>query len=116
MWRSSLVLAAGLWLGGCAAPPPTVLVPAFRDPAMSMQDAHGLIVPGTTTRAALLASLGLAPVVRFDSGWEVWIYREKEKNGKRSSQSVAGSPAELVILLDGSGVVKKSRIKPAYPS
>ena len=100
-----------LVLAGCAGPSagtnPQATMPAFRDPAMSIQSANASIAIGTSTRAEVLAALGPASVVKFDSGYEVWVYRGKSPN-------TATKPAELVILFAPSGVVKKTRIKPLY--
>ena len=78
---------------------------------MSMQSANEAITIGTSTRAEVLAALGPAIVVKFDSGYEVWAYRKKSP--ERSPEKAA-TPAELVILFAPSGVVKKTRIKPQY--
>ena len=100
-----------LGLAGCAGPSagskPHAGVPGFRDPAMSIQSAYAAIAIGTSTRAEVLMALGPAIVVKFDSGHEVWVYRDK-------SPEKAVTPAELVILFAPSGVVKKTRIKPQY--
>jgi len=111
MLRCMLIIAACLWLVGCTAPRPPAPLPPFRDPAMTLQGASQTILPGRTSRDELATSLGPATVVRFAGGFEVWIYSVKAT----ASQPPAGSPAELVVLLDPSGVVKKTRIKPVYP-
>ncbi len=99
-----------LWLAGCAgtsgmfnaevAPPP------FRDQRMSMLNASDAVVIGRSTQAEVVAALGPATVVRFDSGYEVWAYR-----GKTSKAAAPGE--EFVILFAPSGIVKKTRIRPA---
>jgi hypothetical protein len=114
--RAAVVPAACFWLAGCAgtgglfgseeAPPP------FRDPAMTMESAQGAIVAGQSTKVDVAAALGAAPVatvVKFDSGWEVWVYR------KKTPQPTVTNP-ELVILFTPDGIVKKTRIRPAYPA
>ncbi|MBI2769401.1 MAG: hypothetical protein HYX47_07255 [Burkholderiales bacterium] len=53
--------------------------------------------PGTKTRADLIAALGKASTIAFDSGYEVWLYRVKG--------------TEVVVLLAPDGVVKKSRVR-----
>ena len=114
-WRSGCfmagVMASCLWLAGCAgtfgfagAGNSTHL---FRDAALSMQAAKEAVIIGTATQQEVMAALGPATVVQFDSGYEVWVYR---KNPLRSE----AANAELVILFDPSGHVKKSRIRPAY--
>lgn len=110
MRRCTLVVATLVCFTGCAAPQSRAPLPPFRDPALTLQGASETIVPGKTARDALAANLGPANTVRFASGFEVWIYSMKTAAG----QSSATSPAELVLLLDPSGVVQKVRIKPAY--
>ena len=79
----------------------------FRDPGLSMQSARDAVVVGTSTRAEVLAALGPATVVNFDSGFEVWVYRA-------APSAAANTPAEFVILLTPEGVVKKTRVRPPY--
>ena len=109
-WRTWAGLVCVLWIAGCAgtsgmfnaddAPPP------FRDQRMSMQNASDAIVLGRSNQADVTAALGPATVVRFDSGYEVWAYR-----GKTSKAAAPGE--EFVILFAPSGIVKKTRIRPA---
>lgn len=103
-----------LSLAGCASPSAVSNLdnsaPMFRDPAMSIQAASAAIAAiaiSTSNRADVLAALGPATVVRFDSGYEIWVYRDK-------SLDAATTPAELVVLFAPSGVVKKTRIRPPY--
>ena len=109
--QTSLVLAGCLWLVGCVGPAGLFTsenaAPAFKDANMSMQSASNAVVIGTSTKADVIAALGSATVVRFDSGFEVWVYRAKPAN-------TATGNAEFVILFAPSGIVKKSRIRPAY--
>ena len=109
---AAVVLAACLWLTGCAGSVGLFgaeAAPPFRDAAMTMESAQGAIVAGQSTRADVAAALGAATVVKFDSGWEVWVYRQKVQ------QPTVANP-ELVILFTPDGVVKKTRIRPAYPA
>ena len=88
-----------LLLAGCAsAPTPGTLVPAER---FSQR-----VVPGTTTRAELLAAFGQTRTVVFDSGMEAWLY---------SAAAPGGGASELVLLLDRGGVVRKMRVRPPAP-
>ena len=110
--RASMACAGVLWLAGCAgsgffnaeeAPPP------FRDQRMSMQNASDAILAGVSTQSDVIAALGPATVIRFDSAYEVWAYR-----GKTSKAAAPG--AEFVILFAPSGIVKKTRIRPTPES
>ena len=106
----SIVVACCLWLAGCAGPGlfnRGADAPAFSNPAMSMQNAGDVIVVGKTSKAEVLAALGVATVVNFDSGFEVWVYRA-------GSRAPAETKAEFVILFTPDGVVKKTRLRPAY--
>ena len=109
-----LVFAGCLWLAGCAGSSGFFnsldAAPPFRDPNMSMQNASDTIVSGQSTKADVMAALGSATVVKFDSGFEVWVYRPKSA---RAAAATSGT-AEFVILFAPSGVVKKTRIRPAY--
>jgi len=105
------VLASCLWLAGCAGAYGFAAAGdsthPFRNPGLSMQAAMQAVAIGTSNRQDVMAALGPGTVVRFDSGYEVWVYR---KNPLRSESA----NAEFVILFDPSGHVKKSRIRPAY--
>lgn len=107
-----LISLACAVLVGCASPQAGFhtekKTSPFRDPTLSIQSAKEAITVGTSRRAELLAALGPATVIQFDSGFEVWVYRE-------SLPATANSPAELVILLSPEGVVRKTRVRPPYP-
>jgi len=103
-----LFLCAGVVLAGCAGPGGVEDTrPPFRDAALSMQAAQGRVIPGTSTKADVAAALGPATVVRFDSGYEVWAYREKPPRSETPG-------AEFVVLFTPSGIVQKTRIRPRY--
>lgn len=74
---------------------------------MSLQAASDLVAIGKTTKTEALAALGPATVVKFDSGFEVWVYRVKAPNA-----DVA--PAEFVILFTPEGIASKTRLRPHY--
>ena len=106
-----LVTAACLGLAGCASPLDAQearhAVPEFREPGMTMQGAKDAIVPGTSTKADVAAALGMGTVVRFDSGYEVWVYRAK---AYKPAVDAPGTN-ELLVLFAPSGIVKKTRIR-----
>lgn len=108
--RAGLVMLLGIGVSGCAGPGifQASANPAspFRDPGMSMQNASDAVVIGQSTKDGVAAALGAATVVRFDSGFEVWLYRA-------NPSSEAATKAEFVILFAPSGVVKKTRLSPA---
>ena len=106
-----LLLAACLALAGCASPMDELdartALPEFRTAGMSMQGAKDTIVPGTSTKADVAAALGTGTVVRFDSGYEVWVYRAK---AYKPAVDAPGTN-ELLVLFAPSGIVKKTRIR-----
>jgi len=96
MKAAYLILCAAL-LAGCAtqnAAPPGAQVAAER--------LQQTVVAGQTTKAQLLAAFGPTKSVRFDSGFEAWVYQ---------SPVGAGQFAEFVVLIDPSGVVTKTRTR-----
>ena len=74
---------------------------------MSMQSASDSITAGKSSKADVMAALGPATVINFDSGYEVWVYRAK-------SREPAEAKAEFVILFGTDRVVKKTRLRPGY--
>ena len=72
-----------------------------------MQSASDSITIGKSSKADVLAALGPATVIHFDSGYEVWVYRTK-------SREPAEAKAEFVILFSPDGVVRKTRLRPGY--
>ena len=96
----ALLALLALLLSACAAPPPEGKVVA--EGRFSQ-----LVVPGRTTRAELLAAFGPTRSVVFDSGMETWLYE---------ADAGAGRHTELVLLLDRSGIVRKMRRRPPYPT
>ena len=106
----SIICASCMGLAGCAAPGlfnNGANAPPFSNPAMSMQNASDAVVVNKTSKADVLAALGPATVINFDSGFEVWVYRTK-------SREPAEAKAEFVILFAPDGVVRKTRLRLAY--
>lgn len=100
---SAMGVLVAMLLAGCAGLG-THAAPPFRDPSLTMPNAQTLVIPGQSRRPDVLAALGPATVVTFDSGFEVWAYR---------TEATRASPAraELVILFEPSGVVRKTRLR-----
>ena len=108
--RNSIACVCCLWVAGCAGPGlfgggPDA--PLFSNPALSMQSASDSIVVGKSSKADVMAALGAATVINFDSGFEVWVYRAK-------TREPAEAKAEFVILFSPDGVVRKTRLRPGY--
>jgi hypothetical protein len=95
------MMAGGLLLAACATQAPA--------PPGKQVDAGQLesrIVPGTTTRAQLLDWFGPTTHVRFDSGYESWLYQTPAGTGLFS---------EYVVLINPQGVVRKTRRRAPDP-
>lgn len=100
--KTIAVLAALACLAGCAtgsADGP--VLPASR----LEQTAAG------QTKAQVLAALGPATTVRFDSGNEVWMYRYA---GDRNGDGHAEQGGEFVLLFGADGRLKKVRRSPVW--
>jgi hypothetical protein len=111
--RLFMLFAFCLSLAGCAGAPGffnAAKVPPFRDQKMTMENARDAVAAGKATKADVIAALGDATVIRFDSGFEIWVYRAMSAGAK----SAAPGAAEFVILFAPSGIVKKTRIRPSY--
>jgi hypothetical protein len=102
------LLAPTLLLAGCALLGPGSIDDSgpgvMHTGAPSPAAAHASAAPGAT-KAQVLAALGRANTVRFDSGWEVWLYR-----WPGADRSARGA-TEVVVLFDPQGTVKKSRLR-----
>jgi hypothetical protein len=106
---SCAMLAA---LAGCASAPGTgtPVRPPFADPRLGVEAAAARVVPGRSTREEVAAALGPAETLRLDTGWETWVYRQRDERG----ESVDGS--ELVLLFDPAGILRKARGRAAAPA
>ncbi|MFC0253677.1 hypothetical protein [Massilia consociata] len=95
------MLLPALLLAGCAS---TAAPPGTQVAGERLQQA---VVPGTTTKAQLLATFGPTKNVVFDSGYEAWVYQ---------SPAGGGRFAEFVVLIDPAGIVARTRTRaPALP-
>ena len=105
-----ILLAACVFIGGCAlleAPPrPVATAPPRPGEIFSAQAAHDTLTVGKSTKADARAALGKAVVVDFDSGYEVWVYREKLR------EKATPPATELVLLFAPSGRLAQTRIRP----
>jgi hypothetical protein len=107
MLRFILALA----LAGCSMAPEKVETALRPGEVRSAQGAKDVLAIGKSTKAEVRAALGEATVVDFESGYEVWTYRE------RPGEKAEAAPGELVLLFDPSGILTKtrSRERPADP-
>jgi hypothetical protein len=79
------------------------------------------------SKAEVIAALGAATVVRFATGYEVWVYRlAVDEPGKKTSNSRTAvkeqgkasteTLSEFVILFAPSGTVVESRLRTMSPA
>ena len=108
-WLLHTWLVGALYTAGCSTLPETADIPSARN-------AQAAVTIGKSTKADVEAALGKALVVGFDSGYEVWIYRERSAS---VGSGLFGQPAkerpELVLLFEPAGILKKTRVRvPEY--
>jgi hypothetical protein len=130
-FHAGLVFALCACVAGCAAtgtsPVATGTAAANTRPARHAGDA---ITIGKSTKADVMAAFGKTTVVSFDSGFEVWVYQiigERVTGESAATASWVGrilhagsetgtrGKTEYVVLFAPSGVVTKTRIRPAPP-
>ena len=87
-----VLLALCVLLAGCATPPPPK-----PPPGPSLAELASSLTTGRSTKADVRAALGEGTMVGFDSGYEVWVYRQPT--------------AELVLLFEPSGILNKTRLR-----
>ena len=103
-----LALAACAFIGGCALlqpPPPAAQAPLRPGEIRSAQAAQEALAIGKSTKADVRAALGEATVIDFDSGYEVWVYRE------RLREKATPPAPEFVLLFAPSGILTKTRVR-----
>ncbi len=120
--RIGFALGVSAAMAGCAVGVvPTAVVTPLATKVIPQSRVKHAVVPGTSTKADVIAALGETLVIRFDSGYEVWVYRLDDGTSGEGTPSApwlrrAATPeasAEFVILFAPSGVVTKTRIRPA---
>ena len=74
-----------------------------------MHAAREALAVGKSTKTDVRAALGQATVIDFESGYEVWLYRE------RPAEKAAPARGELVLLFEPSGILTKTRLRTAPP-
>lgn len=110
---ATFALSIALTLAGCAMEGGGTLdaaSPGVRNAQGPRPEAAQAMVHAGETTAAVAAALGAANGYRFDSGYEVWVYR-----WPGADRSARGA-TELVILFGPDGTVRKTRIRPGATS
>ena len=100
-------------LGGCATAG-IGTINSYDERALAQR-----IEVGATTKSELETTFGAAAVVRFDSGYEVWIYKDEEGAPKflqfvpvvgLAARMMPNQTRELAVLFGPDGVVRKFRV------
>lgn len=102
------ILAACAVLSACAfvqSPPKPPDAPLGPGEIRSAHAADSALDIGRSSKADVRAALGEAVVVDFESGYEVWVYRE------RAPEKEPAAKAELVLLFAPSGILAKTRVR-----
>lgn len=113
---ANLMIAAVL-LSACAGPSTisTATLPGTH--AVTAQAAQAAVIPGRSSKAEVQAALGKTTTVRFDSGYEVWVYRWEgtgpPSQGGQGGPGSAQGADEYVVLFDPSGIATKARVRMA---
>ena len=97
---------AGL-LAGCATLDADSEPTQTKATVVSARAAEARLSPGKSTKADGMAALGKTTTINFDSGYEIWVYHILDEAGR------GARPAEFVVLFAPSGVVAKTRMRPA---
>lgn len=117
--RTIVAHACALCVTGCVIDGnPSAVVTSSRPSVLASNGASSAVIAGRSTKADVIAALGPTQTIQFDSGYEVWVYRlaVSETFGPRfaaSDKAWPPAPAEFVILFGPSGVVAKTRMRPA---
>jgi len=108
-------------LAGCALQPVTAIdvhEGASSSKAITAERALSAVVIGHSTQDDVRSSLGETTVVRFESGYEVWVYPIADDASARTGSARTPSQderratrAEFVILFAPGGHATKTRLR-----
>lgn len=101
----ALALCAGL--AGCAGVTPSEAPSLTKASPAAAAAARDNTIVGKTRRD-VLATLGQTASVTFDSGYEIWVYHLDDGAPRRAT-----GKSEFIVLFDPSGVVTRTRVRPA---
>jgi hypothetical protein len=92
------IVAVCALLAGCAVTKPPAPTPLGPGEVRSAVAAANALAIGRSTKSDVRTALGEGTVVNFDSGYEVWVYRQRPEG-------------ELVLLFEPSGILSKTRVR-----
>jgi hypothetical protein len=127
LFRIVVAHAFAVCIAGCViqgSTVPTAVVTPLRAKVMPADRVKDAVAIGESTKSDVIASLGETLVITFDTGYEVWVYRLANDTPAKapptprtarpgSEKAWPPTPAEFVILFSPSGLVAKTRIRPA---
>ena len=125
LFRIGVALAMTASIAGCATPRPSVapaaVVTPLRTKVIPAVRADAIAV-GKSTRSEVAAVLGETLIIRFESGFELWLYRiasdapakaaAAQSARNRRENETESATGEFVVLFAPSGIVTKTRIRP----
>jgi len=118
--RIGVAPALAACIAGCMTPGtstvPSAMVTSPRTQVIPADRTKDGVTIGKSTKADVIAALGETLVISFGNGFEVWVYRLADTPAKAApAQRIARTDmaAEFVILFAPSGLVAKTRIRPA---
>jgi hypothetical protein len=79
--------------------------PLRKGEVLSAAAAANVVTIGKSTKADVRAALGEAIAIDFESGYEVWVYKE------RLREKATPPAPEFVLLFAPSGILTKTRIR-----
>jgi hypothetical protein len=120
-FRIGVMIIFTVCIAGCAiqsATAPDAGVESARITQLSKERVKDAVAIGRSTKADVIAALGEAAVIRFESGYEVWVYRLADDLPAKPRATRAGSKeaeretrSEFVILFAPSGLATKTRLR-----
>jgi hypothetical protein len=127
LFRLVAAHAIAVCIAGCAiqgSTIPTAAVTPTRAKVIVTAQIKDAVAIGKSTKADVIASLGETRVISFDTGYEVWVYRLANDTPldtaappriarSASEKAWPQTAAEFVILFGPSGLVAKTRMRPA---
>jgi len=115
-----------VFTAGCATQRtivPSAVVTPQRSATVAIERTKDAVVIGRSTKADVRARLGETQVIRFDNGFEIWVYRfsndrigtgaASRRDVRSGSEERSDRHGEFVILFAPSGLVAKTRTRPA---
>ena len=114
----ALIVGLAVCMAGCVtlpATPPSAVVTSAVKRAVVADRAKDAVEAGKSSKADVAAALGETLVIRFDTGYEVWVYDVDSQAPRAGDKATSDIRAEFVILFRPSGLVAKTRVRTVPP-